>query len=257
MNPLFRNTVLNNQNDPGDGGSGGAGGTGQLTEAQLAQVNDVVSKQVNGALNSRLKPIDAKLTSFEKLMTEGFAKLTPAAPPDDEVKRKQAEADASIPPAVKEQLEALKRQTAEQDKRIAERDRQLEDEKQTRRRDEERTQLRETLRKGGVEGSRLDGAVALLYGEQKRLARQKDADDKERITFKGKDKHFAETDYPLEEGVKWWLSTDEGKEYLPARPVGGSGGSGGKVGGKDGKGTPSMNDVGVALMGAFHGGGGG
>lgn len=99
---------------------------------------------------------------------------------------------------------------------------------------EERAALTAGLAALGVEGPKQKMALAYLYGEEKRVTR----DDNGNIVFRvqrvaGKDR-FDDL-VSLEEGLKEWATTEEGKSVLPARGVQGSGTTPGRPARGDGK----------------------
>lgn len=85
---------------------------------------------------------------------------------------------------------------------------------------EERGALKDALN-GKVRPSLLPAAVALLYGERKVVGRDKDGG----VVFKMKDRDNFDVEAAIDDGVKAWLETAEGKEYLPPVEAGGSGDS--------------------------------
>jgi hypothetical protein len=88
---------------------------------------------------------------------------------------------------------------------------------------EERGELESALRSAGVADERLRGAVALLYTEDKRVGRDKDG----KIVFRVPKEGYTD-ELSLSDGITEWIKTNEGKHYMPARPVGGSGAMGGR-----------------------------
>jgi hypothetical protein len=83
---------------------------------------------------------------------------------------------------------------------------------------EERSAIKDGLN-GKVKPSLLPAAVALLYGERKVIGRNKDGG----VVFKMKDRDNFDVEATIEDGIKAWLETPEGKEYLPPADIGGSG----------------------------------
>lgn len=83
---------------------------------------------------------------------------------------------------------------------------------------EERTALTTALQEQGVTGPQLKGAIALLYNSEGRVKRGSDGSLLFATTRDG-----YEEEMPLAEGVKEWVSSGEGKYYLPPRPASGTG----------------------------------
>jgi len=88
--------------------------------------------------------------------------------------------------------------------------------------DEERQLLTNALREHGIEGSRLKGAIALLYTEECKVGRS----ENNGIIFKAQRDGYTD-ELTLEAGVEEWLKGD-GQAYLPPRAASGSGNIGGR-----------------------------
>jgi hypothetical protein len=84
----------------------------------------------------------------------------------------------------------------------------------------------------GADPKRVRAAVALLHTEDQRIGRSSSGE----IIFKvrkGSGAAAYEDELPLEDGVKEWLGTDDGKLYVAPKGVRGTGAApGGNVGGK-------------------------
>lgn len=113
--------------------------------------------------------------------------------------------------AAEARLRALEKQLTEEKERVARTEAQ-------RARDEERSALINQLSTLGVTGPRAAAVAAYLHGEQGTVRRAKDG----RIVFVvPRDGYTDELD--LAKGLAEWAKTPEGKDFLPARDVGGSG----------------------------------
>lgn len=110
-------------------------------------------------------------------------------------------------------------------------------------RDEERSKLSEVLADAGVDPKRSRAAIALLHSEDKRVRRN----DEGKIVFVQDDGDEVD----LKVGVKKFLETDEGKVFLPPRPVAGSGNRGGMppTGGKMNKKAQAEQELLNAFLG--------
>ena len=143
----------------------------------------------------------AKQTALEARLAEIAEKLDAGAKPKESAKEDKTAAE----------LKALR---AQLDSEKAERER----ERQARMTQEERTALSQALTSRGVTGPHLKGAMALLYDAEKRVVR----DEGGTVAFKVQRNGFDEV-LPLEKALDEWLGTEDGKAYLPPRPVAGSG----------------------------------
>jgi hypothetical protein len=226
----------------GDGGAAGgaAGGTeGEEKPLTRKDVEDMIGKQIGTHINSR---------GFQEKLRKGLAtsddvggikaileELRAAKKPgegaadDDAVDGKGKALD---PEVVKTMSKLEERLTASEKKAKASEEENLAI-KESQARAQERDALKTALQ-GKVRPALLPAAVALLYGEQKKVRRDKDGG----IVFEVKRKDYTD-ELTVEEGVLEWLATPEGKEYLP--PVG-AGGTGDKSGAKDGGGKGTVLD---------------
>lgn len=230
---------------PGSEGEGTEGGEEKqfLTADDLETLlNEKVNKAITGHVN-RVKE------TFEKTLT---AKLTEFGESLKSSRTEEAEGGASgkggeAESETKKQLAAMQKRLEAAEKKTEEERTARETERQARMRDEERTTLASALRKAGVsEEARVKGAMALLYTEEKRVARTEDG----RIVYRKGDDEL-----DLDKGIADFLKSDEGKLYLPPRQVAGSGGIAGKAGqaGQQNGTGPTKADAGRMLMAALRG----
>lgn len=82
---------------------------------------------------------------------------------------------------------------------------------------EEKSKLTEVLTSAGTDPKKLRGAIALLHGDPDTRRVKRSADGS--IVFLDEDGD----EIDLQSGVKSWLSSDEGKAYMPPRGAQGSG----------------------------------
>lgn len=122
-----------------------------------------------------------------------------------------------IPKEVQEQIDELKRSNKKLTDDVAKEKQEKQAATRRNEQQEERSKLREELKKQGVPDERLNGVVALLYADQNRVVRDKEGKIKYVVVRDGYDEQVE-----LEEGVKEWAKSDEGKNYLA--PVGVQGG---------------------------------
>jgi len=166
--------------------------------AHLTRFKGALAKDFEGTISKTISPLAEKLAELTQ----------PKTADDDTTQQLQAKYDA--------ELGALKKQ-------VAERERLLAEEKQQRVEQEERTALSNALTAKGVTGHHLEGAMALMYMAEKRVAR----DDKGTIGIK-----FARSGYdevmPLDVGLDELFKAEKYRIYLPTRPAAGSGTTGGK-----------------------------
>lgn len=110
-------------------------------------------------------------------------------------------------------------------------------------RKEERSALRHELAKVGVADGLLTAAESLLFTEKGSIARDED----NAIGMKMK-RDWGEEVVPLEKAIAEWAKSDEGKAFMPAKPIGGTGNIGGRLAGK-GKGRPKSRQEKMAALG--------
>ena len=135
------------------------------------------------------------------------------------------------------QLAGLQKKLDESAVREQQRERQLKDAEEARRREQMEAAARDALAKAGVPADRLKGALAVLKADA-----VFDFDKDGKPGWKGKDKYDVPTLLSLEDGAKAWIATDEGKHYLPPTGANGDGGKGGDRDGKPG-GTAKLSDL--------------
>jgi hypothetical protein len=163
---------------------------------ELRHLKQSSAKDLEGAVAKHLTPLQEQLAALAAARTEAPEKpagesseLARAHARIKEMERKMAEADARSAAAVAAQLVQ-----------------------------EERAQLGAQLAAMGIDGPRQRMAIALLHTESKCIVR----DGQVGIGMKVKRNGYEEV-VPLEEGLKEWATTDEGRALLPARGVSGSG----------------------------------
>lgn len=221
----------------GQGGQGGQGGGQGQGEGQGSgefdpsvfknEMQDFVVRAVNGAISTHLnRSLDSRLqennqglmNSFKELLSESLPKAqgenggkTQSGNPDVDTAIKNATA-----PLIK-QLEEQKRLNEQ----AAARAKQAEEE---RLHNEKTTSLSQTLINQGVPAPLAQAAVHTIHDRVKR-------DDKGKMYYVAEETGPTgpyEEHVSIEEGIKRWLSTENGKHFLPARQVGGSGNQGGR-----------------------------
>jgi hypothetical protein len=148
------------------------------------------------ALAKSLEPVMARLSAMPESPAAG--ERTP-----EQTDAVTAKYEAAIR-KLTEKAEAAERARAEQEQRAATQ--------------EERTALTQLLSEAGIEGARLKAAVALLYAEEKRVARTQDGAVGMRVK-----RDYGDDIVPIGEGVKEWLSGEDAKAFLPAVGAAGSG----------------------------------
>jgi hypothetical protein len=187
------------------------------------------------AFNDRLNDFYTKrekrtLSQFEKMLDNKLAALAgasaaPAAGADDEEEEEEDDepapaaqpTPAAQPAPAKQDVRAKKalKKLAEAEKRIAEKEKALKEESDKRQATELRSATLAAL--NAAECSNVKGALAVLK-EDGRIGRDKDGN----MVFLTPDGDYVDEE-SLEDGIKKWLASDEGKEYAKPRGVGGSG----------------------------------
>jgi len=172
------------------------------------EAKDFIIKTVNAAVGGRTGRLEKKVEEMFAGLSETLAARTEPAEVgevkesanDIQVKQLQARLDEEI------------RLRKEHESAVVEK--------------ETRGYIRETLEKKGVTGARAKAAMAMLYTEDKTIRRGEDGN----VYFYARERGVTEPiPLDLESGIDRFLSTDEGKMFLPAREVGGSGTTGGRA----------------------------
>jgi uncharacterized coiled-coil protein SlyX len=168
--------------------------------ANLRKEREAAAKR-EAELSKRLEEISSRLEQFQAPVHPGQeAEKTDAA---RKFEIEQAKADKRI-----KELEA---KTAAAEAKAAETEARQ-------REQEERQALSSQLAAHGIEGAKQRAALALLYSEEKKVKRN----DKGEICFAIM-QSYGEELISLEEGIKAWVGTDDGKSFLPPRGVQGAG----------------------------------
>lgn len=219
---------------PADDGGGGGGGNGDgkskgkgkegedpdpKEEGELSEaMKKEIAKHVNGAVANYAKRMQSDLTGTLTTLLDD--KLKAFQPPKEEGEGKgKSKKDEEDPEKKKlrADLDKVTMQLQEQQKeRERERDQSL--------RNEERGELTAKLREACIPEHRIKGAVAYLLHDAKVIRRNKEDNS---IVWPVK-RDWGEEELPFTKGVDEWLTTEEGKSYLPAKSAAGSGHTGGK-----------------------------
>jgi hypothetical protein len=199
--------------------------TEKQSETQTAEPQIVTREEfakvagLADALGANLRKEREAAAKRETELTKRFEELAarleqmPQKPADDGKGEKTAETRAyEIAQAKSEQrIRELEAKTAAAEHKAAETEAKQ-------REGEERQALGAALASHGIEGAKQRAALALLYTEEKKIRR----DDKGGICFVTT-QSYGEELISLEDGVKAWVGTDDGKSFLPPRGVMGSG----------------------------------
>lgn len=184
-----------------------------------------LDERMNGAIGSRFTRFEAalpdKLAASLKPIEERLAALAHGGKSDDKggkgAKKEDGGSDveARITAAIEaERAETRKRLQLIEDERAAE--------KRHAALEAERSALTEKLVALGVPADRVRAAVALLHTEEKRIGRDGDG----RMIFKlrkGSGAAAYDDEVSIEDGIKQWLDTSDGKIFLPAKGTRGTG----------------------------------
>jgi hypothetical protein len=191
------------------------------------EIKDFVIKAVNGAVSTHLtRALSKRDEALKTELQTMFAQLKPAAETTPPAKDTSADTDAlkGIHAKYEKQIAELKE--------AADRERgQREQEFKKRMSGEERESLKSYLAEHGVPPALVPAAVAYLHTELKRVARDDDGNIQYVSQEKGPTGSY-EDRVPLKDGVERFLKSDEGKHFLPAKPVAGAGNRGGSPGSK-------------------------
>lgn len=154
---------------------------------------------------------------------------------------------AKLPPDVQKRIDEIERSNKRLTEENATSKAEAARERLANQQAEERQILRKELAASGVSEERIDGALALLYTERKKVKR----DGEGKIRFSTTKDGYPE-DVDVSVGVAEWTKSAEGKAYLPADNVSGTGTRSGRPPTR-GKGEPSeqelLQELGNQLMG--------
>lgn len=206
MFPRIRYVLRNQQGEGGAGGNAGAQANAQGAaggaQGEAAAPQYLTAEQFNRAFSERF---NRAFSQIEKTLDERLSAL-PAREQKPEPKQGEQVEDQTVA-----KLRAL-------EKKLAERDEALAKEATQRARSEERSALTNALNANGISGPRASAVAAWLHGEGGRVRRSKEGG----VVFVVKRDGYDE-ELDVARGVADWLATDEGKEFVPARQVGGAG----------------------------------
>jgi hypothetical protein len=151
---------------------------------------DQVSIAINAAISGRLK-------SFEKRLEEFSTKIAPQPQQEPQDDKKPSNAELA---ALKRQFDALQK----------ERDLEV-----SRRKDSElRTTIKDQLQKTGVAPHLTKAAMAVLVDSDKLVGYNEDGE----LVFR-----TSTGDLTVEEGIRSWVKSEEGKSFVQPKGVSGSG----------------------------------
>jgi hypothetical protein len=226
--------------------------TGIEGEGQQSAINDEIKdfvvKAVNGAVSTHLSRALGKRDEALKAELQGmfaqFKPPVPETPPKPDAATGDSEAMRGLHAKYEKQIAEL-REAADREKS------QREQEFKKRMSGEERESLKSYLVEHGVPPALVPAAVAYLHGELKRVARDDDGNIQYVSQEKGPTGNY-EDRVPLKDGVERFLKSDEGKHFLPAKPVGGAGVRGGGAGGKSNAPQSTENMILDFLNGALN-----
>ena len=131
-------------------------------------------------------------------------------------------------------FQAMQARQKELESKLADQERARQDEITQRHRSEERSALEGSLRTAGVTAELVPAATALLFESRGVLGRN----DQGTIVYKAQRDGYVD-ELKIEDGVREFLETAEGKSFMPAA---GAGGSGARPGAGAGGGPPRTKD---------------
>lgn len=212
------------------------------------EVKDFVVKVVNGAISTHMaRGLDSRFEQNNQALLDQIKELIPKPQEQDVI---TSAGNPDIDSAIKNATAPLIKQL-EETKAAAERQRtQAEQERQTRLRNEETSALQTALTTAGVPAPLAAAAVNILHSRLER-------DAQGNILFVQQDTGPTgpfEQRVSVQEGIESFLKTEDGKHFLPARPVSGAGNVGGKA--PSGLSPQQQSDrefVGEMLMGLLNG----
>lgn len=239
----------------GGDGKGGAGGGGAFSKEQI----DAIARITNSSVTAQLKRLqlpteEGLLGKVGTLLEEKLKGFQPAGAPDGKGGSGSGDGKGTdgVPESVKQELARMKADLEKANQRAELERKAREDNDLKARRTEERNTLAGVLRERGVPDHQVKVLVPYLHGERGVIKRAEDGSIVAVMPRPDWGKDQAE-DLALDKWVDEWLGTDEGKSYLPPKPVGGSGtrGAGNAAGARRG-GDLTKADLGNFLADAFR-----
>lgn len=207
--------------DGGGGGNDGGGGGGQ--QGLNEELKKYITGAVNSALTNRLKRGAIK-EELGGMVTEAVTNAVGSAmesfkPPEDEKGNKKGSGgDIHQHP----DFQAMIARQKELEGKLQKQQEEREQERKQRQAAEERGALERTLRGNGIAEKLVPAATALLYDSRRVLGRNDDG----QIVFRAQRDGYVD-ELKLEDGIREWIDSDEGKSFLPATDSSGSGARGG------------------------------
>jgi hypothetical protein len=229
--------------DGGDGGDGGDKGREGDDKGKKSGLDDDSKKFINQAITNQFRRgfVKEMITqtvseSVGSAVKDALKDFTPPAPPP-------ATGDGGNE---SDEVKALQARLKEQETKFEDMQRKTKEKEDAAARQEERGILESQLRKQGVPDARLRAAVSLISHELGTVQR----DDTNNIIWNAQRDGYSER-LSVDDGVKEFLNTDEGKTFLPPTNAGGSGDHGGAPPTPDTK-RPSMSkDQARSVLGDF------
>jgi hypothetical protein len=211
------------------------------------EIKDFVVKAVNGAVSTHLsRTLDKQ---FEENNSRIFEQLRELIPQPQEANVVTSAGNPDVDAAIKNATAPLMKQLEEQ-RATAERQRaQADQERQTRLRNEETSALQTALTSAGVPAPLAAAAVNTLHPKIER-------DAQGNILFVQQDTGPTgafEQRVSVQEGIESFLKTEDGKHFLPARPVSGAGNMGGNAPSGVSPHQQSDRELVADMLGAFEG----
>jgi hypothetical protein len=182
-------------------------------------VNDALDpEKVNKAITSHLKrfmkQLDAKFETLLAPYSERFEKLEAAisaGPADDKDREKSKEAENAALAKLKKELDAEKAARLDMEKRAA-------DEREKARASQREHMVISSLAKAGITNPTVAKAAASL------LLPAVDHAEDGRVVYKRQNKFGLDEEIDVESAIGEWTKSEDGKAFLPAKPVKGAGG---------------------------------
>jgi hypothetical protein len=230
---------------------------GELIAAALGPVEERFGKMLNGAIVKHTEPLKKALSGIPQgdALTELVTGMTTKALDEASAAaaaagKKPEKGGGAIDPEVTRQLQELKTANEKLVKELAQGREAREKEKADRLALEERTAALALLSDAKISKGLSSAAYSLL--RERGMIKRDEAGD---IVLEVRGSGGVAEQMAIKDGIAHWLTTDEGKEFLPPRPVKGSGKGGerreqaaGHGVAEDGYTPPSLSDVAAALQ---------
>lgn len=208
--------------------------------------NDAQATEIGKAIDTKLKPVTDKVGEVEKTAKEAAEKA--GKEPDNKGGKEPDNKGGKGGKEDDPEVIALRKRLDDTEKAAKETKDKADKEAAERKVENRRSAIRDALVDAGVPADRAKLAIPFLESEGLITT-----DDKGIHGFKAKDKYGADVILAGKAGAAGWLTTDEGKAYLPPKKIAGDGERAGDRQNSGGGGNAPRDEKGKLDWGALGG----